>query len=73
MLSRRARPTLRVLQDDLQTGWESSRAQPRAGAGGLDPLSPLSDLHHPIIRKAAESFGDNPTHDNDVGRVRSCT
>lgn len=44
-----------------------------AGVGGLDPLSPLSELPHPIIQKARESFGDDPQHDNYVGRVKSCT
>jgi hypothetical protein len=71
--SRRARPTLRVLQDDLRAGWESQHAQPRAGVGGLDPLSPLSELPHPIIQKALESFGDDPQRDNYVGRIRSST
>jgi hypothetical protein len=71
--SRRGRPTLRVLQDDLRDGWESPHARPRAGAEGLDPLSPLSELRHPIIRKAVESFGDDPAHDTYVGRVRSST
>jgi hypothetical protein len=61
------------LQDDLQDGWESPHAKPRDGVGGLDPLSPLSELHHPIIRKAAASFTDDPTHDKYVGRIRSCT
>jgi len=71
--SRRGRPTLRVLQDDLRDGWESPHAQPRAGAEGLDPLSPLSELRHPIVRKAVESFGDDPVHDTYVGRIRGCT
>ncbi len=41
--------------------------------GGFDPLSPLSELPHPIIHKARESFGDDPQHDNYVGPVKSCT
>jgi hypothetical protein len=44
-----------------------------AGLGGLDPLSPLSELHHPIIRKALESFNDDPARDNHAGRIRSST
>lgn len=73
MESRRARPTLRVLQDDLRAGWKSPHAQPQAGVGGLDLLSPLSELPHPIIQKALESFGDDPQLDNYVGRIRSST
>ncbi|WP_051800130.1 DUF3039 domain-containing protein [Catenuloplanes japonicus] len=73
MIPRRARPTLRVLQDDLRDGWESPHAPPRAGVQGLDPLSPLSALPHPIIRKAAESFGDDPEHDTHLGRIKSST
>lgn len=71
MFSRRARPTLRVLRDDLRDGWESGRVQPLAGVDGLDPLSPLSELPHPIIRKASESFTDDPALDNHAGRIRS--
>ena len=44
-----------------------------AGAGGLDPFSPLSELRHPIIRKAVESFNDDATRDNHAGRIRSST
>ncbi len=73
VIPRRARPTLRVLQEDLRDGWESSHAPPRAGAEGLDPLSPLSELPHPIIRKAAESFGDKPADDTYVGPIKSST
>jgi hypothetical protein len=73
VISRRARPTLRVIHDDLSAGWESSPAQALAGVGGLDPLSPLSELPHPIIRKALESFGDDPERDNYVGLIKSST
>lgn len=73
MESRRARPTLRVLQDDLRDGWKSPHVQPGPGVGGLDPLSPLSELPHPIVQKARESFGDDPQQDNYVGPVKSCT
>ncbi|MFC4040955.1 DUF3039 domain-containing protein [Dactylosporangium siamense] len=61
------------MQDDLLAGWESPHAQPQAGVGGRDPLSPLSELPHPIIRKALESFGDDPECDNYVGRIKSST
>ncbi len=73
MESRRARPTLRVIQDDLHTGWKSPHVRPQAGVDGLDPLSPLSELPHPIIEKALESFGDDPQRDNYVGRIKSST
>ncbi len=68
---RRARPTLRVLRDDLRDGWEGPRAQP--GFTGLDPLLPLSDLPHPIIAKAAESFSSEPVNDLHEGAIRSAT
>lgn len=71
--SRRARPTLRVLREDLADGWKSPRVQLAAGVGGIDALSPLSELPHPIIQKARDSFGDDPQHDNYVGPIKSCT
>jgi len=40
---------------------------------GLDPFSPLSDLRHPIIRKAAESFGAEQVDDLHEGAIRSST
>ncbi|SDT69674.1 Protein of unknown function [Actinoplanes derwentensis] len=62
-----------MLQDDLRDGWKSHHPQPGPGVGGLDPLSPLSELPHPIIQKARECFGDDPQQDNFVGPVKSCT
>ncbi len=37
----------------------------------LDDLSPLADIDHPIIRKAAESFSDEPSDDTHEGRIKS--
>lgn len=38
--------------------------------GGLDSRSPLSDIDHPIIRKAAESFGRDSGNDLHEGQIR---
>lgn len=70
-MTRRARPTLRVLRVDLSRGWESTHPKRQLDRGDLDSLSPLSELPHPLIRKASESFGDIPSQDNFVGRIAS--
>ena len=62
--SRRGRPTLRALRDDLGIDID---------ARSLDALSPLSSVDHPIVRKAAESFGADPGDDHHEGPVRSST
>ncbi|MDM4763645.1 DUF3039 domain-containing protein [Galbitalea sp. SE-J8] len=61
-LSRHGRPTLRVLRDDLGMAISSE---------GLDPHSPLIEIDHPIIKKAAESFGADPAADLHEGPIRS--
>ncbi|WP_024874887.1 DUF3039 domain-containing protein [Saccharomonospora piscinae] len=73
MLSRRARPTLRTLQDDLTDGWESPHPQRALAKGEFENLHPLADLPHPMIAKATAAFPDNPADDNHAGRIVSCT
>lgn len=73
MHSRRARPTLRVLREDLNADWESPRPRRVLAEGTLDQLHPLSELPHPIIIKAAESFGHNAAADNYVDSITSST
>lgn len=70
---RRARPTLRVLREDLTSGWESANPRRALADHRLTDLHPLSELPHPIIAKAANSFGADDAQDNYVGPVMSST
>lgn len=71
MHNRRARPTLRVLREDLISGWDSPHPQRHVSAEKFDELHPLSELPHPIISKARESFGNDAADDNYVGPISS--
>jgi hypothetical protein len=71
--SRRARPTLRVLEEDLTSDWTSPHPQRLLSNGLHEDLHPLSELPHPIVAKAAESFGGDPADDNYVGPIASST
>ncbi len=62
--SRRARPTLRVLREDLQDGWSQAAARRALTEGRVEDLCPLSELPHPLILKASEWFGSDPAEDN---------
>lgn len=73
MHHRRARPTLRLLREDLTAGWDSPRPLRLLAEGNSDELHPLSELPHPIIAKAVESFGADPGDDNFVGPIASST
>ncbi|WP_020421175.1 DUF3039 domain-containing protein [Amycolatopsis sp. ATCC 39116] len=73
MLSRRARPTLRTLREDLTNGWESPYPPRQLSIGNYEELHPLADLPHPIITKAAASFPEEAADDNYVGRIQSCS
>lgn len=73
MHSRRARPTLRLLTEDLTAGWGSPYPLRLLTEASYEALHPLSELPHPIITKAAESFGLNPGDDNFVGPIASST
>ncbi|WP_392467801.1 DUF3039 domain-containing protein [Arsenicicoccus cauae] len=69
MHHRRARPTLRVLREDLTSGWTSPQPQRALADGRLPDLHPLSELPHPIIAKAKDAFGADPADDNYVGPI----
>lgn len=69
MHHRRARPTLRVLQEDLSADWGSPRPLRSISEGRFIELHPLSELPHPIISRAADSFGADPADDNFVGTI----
>lgn len=68
-MSRRARPTLRVLREDLSANWEDPHYQRRLQEGDLTALHPFTDLPHPLLQKAARSFGDEPDEDQHEGRI----
>lgn len=73
MHNRRARPTLRLLREDLISGWESPWPQRVLANGDHRDLHPVSELPHPIIDKARNSFGPDPKRDNFVGPIVSST
>src|SRR6185437_12319775 len=70
---RRARPTLRLIQEDLTAGWESPQPRRLLAEGIPDALHPLSELPHPIVTKAMESFGPEAANDNHVGPIAAST
>src|SRR6185437_7451713 len=70
---RRARPTLRLIQEDLTAGWESPQPRRLLVEGIPDALHPLSELPHPIVTKAMESFGPEAANDNHVGPIAAST
>ncbi|CAJ1505572.1 DUF3039 domain-containing protein [[Mycobacterium] burgundiense] len=73
MHSRRARPTIRVLTEDIPDGWSSPHPRRMLETGDYYALHPLSELPHPIIAKAAEAFGMVAEQDNPVGPIASST
>jgi hypothetical protein len=63
-----------VLKEDLISDWGSAQSRrllsdPKKYAG----LHPLSELPHPIVAKAVESFGVDPNDDNHAGAIKSST
>ncbi|WJZ01666.1 DUF3039 domain-containing protein [Corynebacterium freiburgense] len=72
MTNLRARPTLRVLDEDLNVDGrfsslvEQLRCNPSASQS-------ICDIDHPIIRKAGQCFGDDPTCDMKTGIVKGAT
>ncbi|MHA2790103.1 DUF3039 domain-containing protein [Corynebacterium sp. S7] len=73
MHNRRARPTLRVLREDLTSDWDSPHPLRLLKDDKFDELHPLSELPHPIVRKAVESFSENAEDDIYVTRIHSST
>ncbi len=73
MHSRRARPTLRLIEEDLTAGWESPRPLRLLADGTPDALHPLSELPHPVVTKATQSFGLDAASDNYVGPIAAST
>lgn len=73
MHNRRARPTLRLLRDDLTDGWAQPWPRRALAVGDLFSLHPVSELPHPIVAKAVECFGANPDDDIHRGVIREST
>lgn len=73
MHSRRLRPTLRLLEEDLVDGWPDPFPRRCLADGREKDLMPLSELGHPLIEKALECFGDDPTKDNPRGKIQCTT
>lgn len=73
MHHRRGRPTLRVLQTDLTSDWESPQPRRALDEGRFADLHPLSELRHPLIAKVADSFGAGVADDNVVEWIASST
>lgn len=73
MHNRQARPTIRLLTEDLPDGWTDPSILRHISNGHFDELHPLPHLPHPIVQKAAETFGEIAEEDNPVGVIRSYT
>jgi len=71
--SRRARPTIRLLTEDLTADWASPYPRRVLASGALENLHPLSELPHPIVAKAADAFRHDAEIDNSVGPIASST
>lgn len=65
-MSRRARPTLRVLREELPSDWETPYVLRAVERGDIESAQPLNQLGHPILQKAAASFSDDPSQDTYV-------
>lgn len=70
MCRRRARPTLRLLREDLGADLGDAQLGRALEEGRTSDLLPLSSIPHPIIQKAASAFAEDPLRDHHDGRVR---
>lgn len=73
MTHRTARPTLRVVREDLSNGWGNAYPQGAVERGEPNEALPLTSLDHPALSKAAECFGEDPAQDSPVGAIRAAT
>ncbi|WP_372521189.1 DUF3039 domain-containing protein [Nocardioides sp.] len=62
-----------MLLEDLTSEWGSPHPRRALADGRLDELHPLSELPHPIVAKAVDSFGSITAQDNYVGPIASAT
>lgn len=58
-----ARPTLRLLKEDLPERWTDVNDRRAAFAGHWNDLHPFASVGHPVIAKCAEYLGDDPSDD----------
>lgn len=72
-MTRTARPTLRVIREDLRDGWDNPYPRQAIENGAPEEILPLTSLGHPILVKATESFGENPTEDSPVGTIAAAS
>ncbi|WP_063039582.1 DUF3039 domain-containing protein [Nocardia grenadensis] len=61
--NRRARPTVRLLAEDLHANWEDPHYTRAIADGRWDTIQPLGELPHPLLRKAAAMYGPDPRQD----------
>ncbi len=61
--NRRARPTIRLLAEDLGSGWGDPEYRRKIADRHWNQLQPLAELPHPLLRKAAEMYGPDPEQD----------
>jgi len=73
MMRRTARPTLRTLREDLKDGWGNAYPQRAVERGEANEALPLTSLDHPVLRKAAECFGEDPAQDSAVGPIHAAS
>lgn len=72
-LLRRARPTLRLIREDLRDGWANPFFLRALADGNVSALHPLSELPHPVVVKAAEALGENLEEDQHEGLIKAST
>lgn len=70
MHRRHARPTLRVIDEDLRSGWGSPAPRRLLEGDAYEALHPLGELQHPIIRQASESISATPAEDIVEGSIK---
>lgn len=71
--NRRARPTLRVLREDLTSDWASPEVHRALNEGGVRELGALSELPHPVLAKCLAHFGSDGPMRTPEGLIRSAS
>lgn len=71
--NRRARPTLRVLREDLTSSWASPEVHRALNEGRVRELGALSELPHPVLAKCLAHFGSDGPMRTPEGLIRSAS
>lgn len=71
MHDKTARPTIRLLQEDLNDGWAKSYERRAASKGQWNDIHPFSAVEHPIVAKCADSLTDDPSSDGTMQLIVS--